>query len=239
MTTPLTFAQINQFQQIVWGYYAERGRNELPWRQPEHDGSFDCYKIVVSEMMLQQTQVGRVIPKYKEFLRLFPSATELARAELGDVLRAWQGLGYNRRAKYIWQSAQYVASEYQGVYPGSIEKLIALPGIGSNTAGAICAYALNQTVVFVETNIRTVVIKHFFNETEKVSDNQIRGVVEQTLPKDSSVRLWYWALMDYGTHIKQTSGNLNKLSEAYVKQSDFEGSRRQIRGKILQAPIIR
>lgn len=227
--------QLTVFQETVWDYYARHGRNSMPWRQPDLSGQFDPYKIMVSEIMLQQTQVARVTVKYKEFTSQFPSLQALASADLGDVLRAWQGLGYNRRAKFIWQAAQIAVEKYNGRLPQDITELVKLPGIGKNTAGAIMAYAWNLPVAYVETNIRTVYIYHFFQNMEQVSDNDILSLVTKTLPEDADqVREWYWALMDYGQFIKQTQGNLNKLSNTYAKQSSFEGSKRQIRGAVLR-----
>jgi A/G-specific adenine glycosylase len=219
------------FLETLWDYYAQSGRGSLPWRQPESDGSFNPYKILVSELMLQQTQVARVIPKYHAFLTRFADESALARADLGEVLQEWQGLGYNRRAKFLWQAAQNVAS--QGTFPDTVSGLVALPGIGVNTAGAIMAYAYNQPVVFIETNVRTVYIHHFFADETDVSDKAITQLVQQTVDHDNP-REFYWALMDYGSNLKATVGNLNKVSRHYAKQSKFEGSRRQVRGKIIR-----
>jgi A/G-specific adenine glycosylase len=228
----LSKQQQTEFLDTLWDFYAKSARHELPWRQPEHDGSFDPYKIMVSELMLQQTQVSRVIPKYHAFLEQFPTVDTLASAELGDVLRAWQGLGYNRRAKFLWQAARAVHE--LGSFPGTREELIKLPGIGTNTAGAILAYAFNEPVVFVETNVRTVFIHHFFADKNDVHDKDILNLVEQTLDHEHP-REFYWALMDYGSHLKTTIGNLNKVSRHYTKQSKFHGSKRQIRGAVLRA----
>lgn len=212
----------------MWDYYAAHGRNDLPWRQPEPDGSFDPYKILVSEVMLQQTQVSRVIPKFRAFVTAFPTIDALAAAPLAEPLRLWSGLGYNRRAKFLWQAAQQAA---KGL-PKDSQALRQLSGIGPNTAGAILAYAYNQPAVFIETNIRTVFMHHFFSGQQDVRDAVIADVVARSLPDNP--RAWYWALMDYGTHLKQTVGNLNVASAHYVKQSPFEGSRRQIRGQLLR-----
>lgn len=220
-----------EFQEQVWEYYGAHGRHDLPWRQPKHAKPYD---ITVSELMLQQTQVARVIPKFVDFLAQFPDVDSLATAELGDVLRAWQGLGYNRRAKYLWQTAQMVRDSFGGTFPDTSEGLQQLPGIGVNTAGAILAYAYDLPAVFVETNIRTVYIHHFFASETTVTDTMIREKLAQTVPEHESIREWYWALMDYGTYLKQTVGNLNKLSKSYTKQSKFQGSRRQVRGAILR-----
>lgn len=224
--------QIEGFQQTVLAYYQEYGRHGLPWRRPEADGSFDPYKVLVSEVMLQQTQVPRVVPKFEQFLAQFPSCMVLARAPLAEVLKAWSGLGYNRRAKFLWQAAQKVANDYKGVLPATTAELTALPGVGSNTAGALLAYAYNKPAIFIETNIRTVFIHHFFPGQEQVSDKDIVHLVASALPDD--VRSWYWGLMDYGTYLKQEMGNVSVRSRHYKKQSTFQGSRRQIRGQVLR-----
>lgn len=229
--------QTNDFVAMVWDYYAKHGRY-LPWRITEPDGSFDPYKILVSEIMLQQTQVSRVVPKYQEFLQAYPTVRELAKATLGDVLQIWSGLGYNRRAKFLWQAAQKVVSDYKGVFAEDQKELIKLPGVGINTAGAICAYAFSQPVVFIETNIRTTFIHHFFEDREDVSDAELLPLLQQTVNQENP-REWYWALMDYGSHLKTTVGNASRSSKHYAKQSKFEGSRRQIRGQILKTLVTK
>lgn len=227
--------RLAEFQETVWEYYAQHGRSLMPWRRPSPDGSFDAYKVMVSEIMLQQTQVARVTIKYQEFITRFPTLQTLASADLGSVLRVWQGLGYNRRAKFIWQAAQMAVEEYDGILPQDIAELVKFPGIGKNTAGAIIAYTWSQPVVYIETNIRTVYIYHFFQDSEQVSDNDIAVLLQKTIPSDAEhTREWYWALMDYGQFIKHTQGNLNKLSKSYNKQSVFKGSRRQVRGEVLR-----
>lgn len=227
----LTVRQRADFLGTLWDYYAHHGRDELPWRLPDADGQLDPYRIMVSELMLQQTQVSRVIPKYHAFLQTFPTLKALASASLGDVLRLWQGLGYNRRAKFLWQAAQ--AIEALGYFPTESAGLVALPGIGPNTAGAILAYAFNQPVIFVETNVRTVYLHHFFPGRTEVTDTDIRSLIEQTLDHEHP-RDFYWALMDYGTHLKATVGNLNRASRHYTKQSSFHGSRRAVRGRVIR-----
>jgi A/G-specific adenine glycosylase len=224
--------QVDRFQKIVSDYYVSHGRHDLPWRKALSDGSFDPYRILVSEVMLQQTQVPRVIPKFTEFVAVFPNFKTLASSSLADVLRMWSGLGYNRRAKFLWQTAQIVSSAYSGELPRTSDELVQLPGIGTNTAGALLAYAYNLPSVFIETNVRTVFIYHFFADQETVDDRDILELVAATLPDD--FRSWYWALMDYGTHLKQTVGNLNKLSRHYAVQSKFAGSKRQLRGSVLR-----
>lgn len=235
---------IRRFQDEVWKYYDAHGRDGLPWRQPDDGGLFDPYKIMVSELMLQQTQVSRVIPKYLAFLEQFPDAASLAAAPLGEVLTAWQGLGYNRRAKFLWQAAQMVDDALGGSFPDGQKELTALPGVGMNTAGAIMAYAYDRPVAFVETNVRTVFIHHFYDGAEAltVPDKEILELVRRSLPGDGAdvpavggAREWYWALMDYGTHIKQHHGNKSRASKTYSKQSPFEGSRRKVRGAVIRS----
>jgi A/G-specific adenine glycosylase len=232
-TLRMTRPTIPPFQSTVWQHYNEQGRHDLPWRQPELDGSFDPYKILVSELMLQQTQVPRVIPKFVTFVEAYPSFKSLAIAPLSDVLKMWSGLGYNRRAKFLLQTAQLVTGQYSGKLPMTHADLVALPGVGNNTAGAIRAYAFNEPVVFVETNIRTVFIHHFFNGQEKVPDSLLMPLIQECTPPDCA-RTWYWALMDYGTHLKQTVGNVSQSSSSYAKQTPFHGSRRRIRGQVLR-----
>lgn len=221
------------FARSIWNYYRAHGRHELPWRQPEADGSFDSYKILVSEVMLQQTQVSRVIPKYQEFLLVFPTVQQLAAAKLGDVLRTWSGMGYNRRAKFLWQAAQMVRQDYGGEIPRKLEELIKLPGVGKNTAGAVLTYAFNQPNVFIETNIRAVYIHHFFKDRQGVADQELKPIIEQTWDQNKP-REFGWALMDYGSHLKATTGNAAARSKHHTKQSRFEGSLRQIRGQVIQ-----
>lgn len=229
----MTQDEARAFQHTILDYFDTQGRHELPWRLPEADGSYNPYKIMVSEIMLQQTQVQRVIPKFFLFLERFPTVQALAKASLADVLQLWSGLGYNRRAKFLLQAAQAIVQQHDGQVPRTREALVALPGIGTHTAGAILAYAFDERLVFIETNVRTVFIHHFFADKEKVSDIELVPIIEQTLPQQHA-REWYWAIMDYGTHLKQTVGNASRLSASYAKQSMFQGSQRQIRGKVLR-----
>ncbi len=224
---------ITLFRQTVQQYYRQSGRHDLPWRQRAPSGGFDAYKIVVSELMLQQTQVARVIPKYTEFLIAFPSVAALAAAPLGRVLRVWSGLGYNRRAKFLHLAAQAIMTDHAGVFPPDPPSLMRLPGVGPNTAGAILVYAFNQPVIFIETNIRTVYLHHFYQATVGVADRDILKLVALTLDRDHT-REWYWALMDYGSYLKRTFGNPNRAGQGYVRQSAFIGSDRAVRGQIIK-----
>ena len=207
-------------------YFKDNGR-DLPWRKTS-----DPYHILVSEVMLQQTQVDRVIPKYLHFIRQFPGIKALARAPLADVLFAWSGLGYNRRAVYLQKACQEVLERFGGVLPREQKDLETLPGIGRATSASISAFAFNQPTVFIETNIRSVFIHEFFADRKKVDDEQILPLVEQTLDKKNAKR-WYNALMDYGAHLKSLYGNPSRHSLHHTKQLTFAGSDRQIRGQIL------
>ena len=150
----------HNFESVLWRYYREHGRHDLPWRQAA--AIQNPYKIMLSELMLQQTQVDRVIPKYELFLREFPTLHALAAADQSQVLSAWSGLGYNRRARYIHQAAQMIERDYKNKFPATHDELVTLPGVGPNTAGAILAYAYNQPAVFIETNVRTVFFAPLF-----------------------------------------------------------------------------
>ena len=222
-----------QFRRKIYSYYRESGR-DFPWRRTK-----DPYLILVSEIMLQQTQAGkRTEEKYKAFIKQFPNFKTLAKAPLRRVLRQWQGLGYNRRAKALYELAKIVVAEYGGKLPRTEEKLVKLPGIGPYTAGAVCTFAFNKKVTFIETNIRAVFIHFFFNKvSRKISDKEILELVEETLPRTDS-REWYQALMDYGAMLKKKYPNSNFKSKHYVKQSRFEGSNRQLRGQILRLFLV-
>ncbi len=218
-----------QFKKIVWNYYKAHGRHDLPWRKTTNP-----YYILVSEIMLQQTQVSRVIPFYKKFLKEFSTFKSLATAPLSEVLRPWQGLGYNRRAKFLWQTARIVTEKYKGKLPQDPLLLKELPGIGLNTAGSVGAFAFNAPVVFIETNIRRVFIHHFFKNKKSVLDKDILFLIEKNVD-ERDPRKWYWALMDYGAYLGITIDNPNRLSKHYSKQSLFKGSDRELRGKIIKA----
>ena len=222
--------QISRFRKEVYDYY-KRNRRKLPWRETR-----DPYSILLSELMLQQTQVARVIEKYEQFLRRFPTIESVARAPLRAILEQWQGLGYNRRALALKNLATIVVDLYQGKIPSTIEALKHLPGVGAATAGAVCAFAFNKPTVFVETNIRSVFIHHFFHDRDGVKDGEILPLVEQTLDAKRP-RRWYSALMDYGVALKERHPNPSRRSAHYTRQSPFEGSLRQVRGMILRALV--
>ena len=182
--------------------------------------------------MLQQTTVSRVLPKYEQFTKVFPSVEVLAKASLGTVLRAWQGLGYNRRARYLHEAARMI-TEAGGQWPHDVSTLEALPGVGRYTARAVAAFAYNHPVILIETNVRTVFIHHFFATKPAVSDAELEPLITKTLPTHRS-REWYYALMDYGAYLKKTVGNESRRSRHYRIQATFENSDRQIRGAIIR-----
>ena len=217
-----------QFRRIVYAYYKTEGRHTLPWRQ-----THDPYAVMVSELMLQQTQVLRVISKYEAFMKRFPTIESLARAELRSVLVLWQGLGYNRRAKHLHDAARAIVEECGGVFPHTKEELLALPGVGPYTASAILAFAYNTPTVLIETNVRSVFIHHFFHDKKGVHDRELLPLIEKTLDAKKP-REWYAALMDYGSHLKQTVGNVSRKSAHHTKQSKFKGSNREVRGAVLR-----
>jgi len=219
--------KIDRFRKTVYAYYEKNGRI-LPWRE-----TVDPYHILVSEIMLQQTQVVRVLSKYSAFIEKFPTIESLVAASLQEIYSTWQGLGYNRRAIALKKCAEIVQDSYNSVVPNSVSELEKLPGIGKATASAIAAFAFNEPAVFIETNIRTVFIHCFFPEKKQVADKEIIPLVAASLDK-SDPRNWYYALMDYGVMLKKTYPGLNNKSAHYTKQSPFEGSDRQIRGKILK-----
>ena len=221
-------AIIAEFRAIIYRHFREHPR-ELPWRNTRNP-----YHVVVSEIMLQQTQVERVREKYGEFIAAFPDFPALARAPLREILLRWQGLGYNRRAVALRSIAQRVVEEFDGKLPSSPEVLATFPGIGSATAASIAVFAFSAPSAFIETNIRRVFIHFFFQGREHVKDREIIPLVEETLDR-SDPRTWYCALMDYGVMLKKTHPNPNRKSAHYRRQAPFAGSNRQLRGLILRA----
>ena len=217
---------IRKFQEAIYRHYRDN-RRVLPWRKTRNP-----YRILVSEVMLQQTQVERAAGKYREFIRTFPDFASLAKAPLREVLRVWQGMGYNRRAVSLKKTARLVATEFRGKLPSSADELMRLPGIGTYSASAVRAFAFNAPAVFIETNIRRVFIHFFFDDRERVKDSEILPLVEKTLDH-SNPREWYYALMDYGAILGKNRKNPNRKSAHYKKQTPFQGSNRQVRGMLL------
>ena len=213
-----------EFRELVWGT-THRLYRDMPWRQ---EPTF--YHVLVSELMLQQTQVSRVLVKYAEFMREFPTLQSLAAASLADVLRIWSGLGYNRRAKFLHDAARYVIAHDE---PKTTSELVRLPGVGKNTAGAIMNYVHGVATPFVETNIRTVYFQHFFPGANSVSDAELMILVADTMDSEHP-REWFWALMDYGSFLKAQGQGALDVSKHYKKQSPLRGSAREVRGQIIR-----
>lgn len=212
---------------------------DLPWRRTR-----DPYAIWVSEAMLQQTQVSRVDGRWQSWLDRFPSVDALAAATSADVLAEWQGLGYNRRALALWRAAREICERHTGVMPHDEAALKALPGIGPATAAGIRAFAFDLPGVYLETNVRAVFLHELFPGAEDVPDSALRPLVAEACPDDSlaiagadapcSPRTWYYALLDYGAHLKRTLPNPSRRSRENVRQSRFEGSHRQKRAVLVR-----
>lgn len=201
----------------------------LPWRHID-----DAYAVLVSEIMLQQTQVTRVLRYWEPFLDRFPTLDALASTETGAVLESWQGLGYNRRALMLKRCAETCSTRFHGELPHSHEELVALPGIGPATAAGVRAFAWNEPDVYLETNVRTVYIYEWFADAlEPVRDRDLIPIVKATCSEDRP-RDWYYALLDYGAHLKATLPNPSRKSAHHTRQSTFEGSRRQKRAEIVR-----
>jgi len=223
----LTKDVIKAFQDYIYSFY-KRNKRSFPFRE-----NITAYKVVVSEIMLQQTQTKRVSEKFLEFIEKFPDFKSLASASIDKLLSVWQGLGYNRRALALKEIAQKIVNDYDGRVPKDLKSLEALPQIGHNTASSILAFAYNIPTYFIETNIRRVYIYFFFPGRSKIDDKEIMDIVKISVDEENP-REWYYALMDFGVMLKKTNPELNKRSVHYRKQSKFDGSIRQIRGKILK-----
>lgn len=231
-------------------WYAVHGRHALPWRKRR-----DPYRILVSEIMLQQTQVERVLPRYRRFLRRFPTIAKLASVSPAAVLRAWRGLGYNRRALYLKRCAQICLRDHGGRLPGTYAVLRKLPGVGDYTARAVLSFAFGQRIPLYETNIRRIWSRVFFGKNPSaVPEKRIACLVERALPARHA-RQFQWALMDLGSKIcrakplcsvcplqqgckaapKVLARGYRALEGRVVRhaQSRFAGSDRQLRGKII------
>lgn len=243
---------IEQFRMLVRREGAERYR-DLPWRRTR-----DPYGIWLSEVMLQQTQVARVLTRWPEWLERFPTVESLAAAPTSEVLAAWQGMGYNRRALALKAAAEAVTRDRDGVFPQDADELKALPGIGPATAQGIRAFAFDLPGVYLETNVRAVMLHHLFPDVPGVPDRELTPLVRATCPDapgaargegvadaepspfavpqdaDDTPRSWYYAMLDYGAWLKRAVPNPSRRSSSYTRQSRFEGSRRQKRSHIVR-----
>ena len=221
------------FQKTIWEFY-RKNKRDFPWRQ-----TTDPYKILVSEVMLQQTQTDRVVRYYHTWLRRFPTIESLAKASFKQIYPCWMGLGYNRRAMALQKAAQKAISEYHGTLPKDVKLLEEFPGIGPYTAKAISSFAYNIPTACIETNIRRVFIHEFFplrrtsGQARKITDERILKIAEQVIDRNNP-REWNCALMDYGAYLKNQIENPNRRHKNYTVQSKFEGSLRQIRGAMLR-----
>lgn len=240
---------IKNIQRRILTWYRHAGR-DLPWRKTK-----DPYEIVVSEVMLQQTQVDRVIPKYHAWVKKFPAIQHVAAASLQDVLTLWSGLGYNSRGLRLRTMAQIVMRDRQGKIPTTVEELKSLPGIGPYTAAAVATFAYKQRVPVIDTNIRRVIGRIFFGVNGAPTEKKLQAKVEEVLP---TVRpdLWNHALMDLGATVciarqpKCTECPVQELCRAYpkilsapkksnvVRTPKFETTDRFWRGRILATLLM-
>ncbi len=239
------------FRRTILRWFASHGR-DLPWRRTR-----DPWRILVSEIMLQQTQVDRVIPKYEAFLAKWPTPATFADSSLGDALSTWSGLGYNRRCRHLHLAAKEIVARHGGATPTDVEALLALPGIGPYTARAVASFSANADVVLWDTNVRRIVLRHFFRGEfagRTPDDAELHAALEAAFPEGRS-RDWHNALMDFGSAVctgrspscaacplrrtclaapKFLGGHAAKV-RLVKPQARFEGSRRQARGAILRA----
>ncbi len=220
-------ARVRELKEAVLAYYRETPR-DFPWRRTR-----DPWAILVSEVMLQQTQTARVAPKYEAWMEAFPDPGALASAKPERVISLWSGLGYNRRALALRDAARIIVERHGGTVPRDERALDDLPGIGIYTARAVLAFAFGENVAFIETNIRAVFIHFCFADRESVSDKEIMVLAEEAA-KGEDPREWNYALMDYGAALKRVAPNPNRKSSGYARQSKFEGSVRQVRGAIVR-----
>ncbi len=173
----------------------EKNQRDLPWRKTR-----DPYAILISEVMLQQTQVDRVIPKYYVWLRMFPTVQSLARAPLRKVLRLWSGLGYNNRGVRLRQAARVIVEQHGGLFPRQHDVLKGLPGVGEYTAAAVTAFAGNQRAGIMDTNVRRVISRVFFGLKE-VTEKRLKLKVDELVPAPNRYGEWHHAVMDLGAMV--------------------------------------
>lgn len=188
----------------------EREGRDFPWRHrdrtlamPQSEPIHDPYEILVSEVMLQQTQTARVVQKLPEFLERFPTVATLATAGRGDLLRAWQGMGYNRRALRLQDAAVAVVERFAGVIPSRVEDLVSLPGVGRYTANAVACFAFGGEVAVVDVNVSRVLSRLFYSchtVGSVMPERIIQPLAEAVIPKGEAYR-WHQALMDLGATI--------------------------------------
>ncbi|MFA6776050.1 MAG: DNA repair protein [Sphaerochaetaceae bacterium] len=215
------------FVSFVLDFYQTYGRR-FPWRETE-----DPYRVLLSEVMLQQTQTGRVLDKYAEFLSLWPDFRSLAEVPFPQLLSHWLGLGYNRRAMALQQAAKATGA-WGWTVPNDMDLVMRLPGVGPATAAAICCFCYHGREVYLETNIRRVLLHVFFPRRDMVRDKELSTLLRSFLPVCGDTKNWYYALMDYGVLLKHLLPNPNRRSASYHPQTTFKGSDRQVRGALLR-----
>jgi A/G-specific adenine glycosylase len=221
-----------EFRKTIYENYEKAGR-VFPWRT-----NVSPWGVLVSEFMLQQTQTERVIPYWERWMERWPTPQSLAETTMTEALREWNGLGYNRRGRFLKDCAGMITKNHGGQVPETPEELLVLPGIGPYASGAIACFAYNYPAVFIETNIRAVALHFFFNDQKDVKDREIFPILKAVLDRENP-RKWYWALMDYGVALKKLTVNPNRRSAHYTRQSRFEGSFRQMRGAVIKTLVSR
>lgn len=219
--------KISRFRHFIWDFFRDHGRS-FPWRETR-----DPYRILVSEMMLQQTQTERVLPKYLQFIDVYPDMPSLSRAQFGEVYPLWQGLGYNRRCLALIAIASRCVEEFGGAIPNCTRTLLSFPSVGPATAAALKAFAWGEPSLYLETNIRRVLLHVWHNRESGVPDRKLLETLEQVMDKDDP-RMWYYAMMDYGVHLRKAVANPNTRSRHYTRQKPFKDSDREIRGMVLR-----
>ena len=233
-----------QFQRHILKWY-RHNRRDLPFRtivrwhnnEPRYpqklNRNLTPYHILVSEIMLQQTQIPRVLEKFPQFIEAFPNWETLARTDTQKLFKIWQGMGYWRRAKYLRECAGAVENVYGGTLPKEPEALMTLPGIGHYTAHAVTCFAYQNPKAFIDTNIRRVFINAFFADKQNVTDKEILPIAQNAVWTPNP-REWHYALMDYGSLVLGNTRSLNKQSRHYARQSKFEGSFRSYRAEVIR-----
>ncbi|MCF7944555.1 MAG: A/G-specific adenine glycosylase [Spirochaetia bacterium] len=221
---------IGNFRALIYAYYSNFGR-KFPWRETQ-----DPYRILLSEMMLQQTQTDRVLPKYIQFLETYPDIKALVKADISELITLWKGLGYNRRALALVRIAKTVVEKWDGQIPEDEKLLRSLYMVGPATAAAIRAFSFTKPSLYLETNIRRVLLYFFFYGAEEVKDAQLYDLLEHIMD-EKDPKHWYYALMDYGVFLKKVIPNPNRRSAHYTRQAQFKNSNREIRGKLLDLLI--
>ena len=229
---------------MLLGWYRRHGR-DLPWRHTS-----DPYAILVSEMMLQQTQVARVIPKFHEFMQRFPTLRTLSAASLREVLRVWSGLGYNGRARRLWQCARQTLGRHHGRLPAPVAELRALPGVGRYTAGALAVFAFGGREVAVDTNVRRVIARALLGN-ERAGIDEVWKTARAVVPRNAGK--WHHALMDVGALFCRARPNCDacplrrvcgwnaksparrRINSTATFAERYKGSRREHRGRVIRA----